>query len=235
MINDGGNGIACNNDEDVLCSHTQCTKNFSHKPSTPKKLSTQFYKRIFTQNLLRIKNCFTHLCFRRTCFTQRSKNIQTFHEILTHRAVLYMKVMKVTLYIFFTRQCIYTQNVFTPTFLLRCIYLQVPLHTDAFTQKNVKQKLLQVLLHTGAFTHASASTNKIALSDPRHGISRHIFWQFLTYILTFYLAFYLTSILAFYLLFYLASILASILAFYLASVLAFFLTFFSDIPFWHSI
>lgn len=175
MINDGGNGIACNNDEDVLCSHTQCTKNFSHKPSTPKKLSTQFYKRIFTQNLLRIKNCFTHLCFRRTCFTQRSKNIQTFHEILTHRAVLYMKVMKVTLYIFFTRQCIYTQNVFTPTFLLRCIYLQVPLHTDAFTQKNVKQKLLQVLLHTGAFTHASASTNKIALSDPRHGISRHIF------------------------------------------------------------
>ena len=174
MINDGGNGIACNNDEDVLCSHTQCTKNFSHKPSTPKKLSTQFYKRIFTQNLLRIKNCFTHLCFRRTCFTQRSKNIQTFHEILTHRAVLYMKVMKVTLYIFlrasaFTHKTFLHRRFCSGAFTCKCLCTPMLLH------KKCKQKLLQVLLHTGAFTHASASTNKIALSDPRHGISRHIF------------------------------------------------------------
>jgi hypothetical protein len=155
MINDGGNGIACNNDEDVLCSHTQCTKNFSHKPSTPKKLSTQFYKRIFTQNLLRIKNCFTHLCFRRTCFTQRSKNIQTFHEILTHRAVLYMKVMKVTLYIFFYAPVhLHTKRFYTD------VFAQVHLPASAFAHRCFYTKKCKTETFAGAFTHRCVYTCK---------------------------------------------------------------------------
>ena len=69
-------------------------------------------------------------------------------------------------------------------------------------------------------------------SDPRHGISRHIFWNTyiltydLTYIQTFYLRFYLTPILTFYLPFFLAFYLVSIRAFYLAFYLASFLVFY---------
>ena len=140
-----------------------------------KTIYTILQKDFYAKPLAHKKLFYTHLCFRRTCFTQRSENIQTFHEILTHRAVLYMKVMKVTLYIFFYAPVhLHTKRFYTD------VFAQVHLPASAFAHrcfytKNVKQKLLQVLLHTGAFTHASASTNKIVLSDPRHGISRHIF------------------------------------------------------------
>ena len=59
-------------------------------------------------------------------------------------------------------------------------------------------------------------------SDPHHGISRQILWQFmtyiLTYILTFYLTFYLTSILTFYLPFFLAFYLLYLRRFFVVEV-----------------
>ena len=134
MINDGGNGIACNDDEDVLCSHTQCTKNFSHKPSTPKKLSTQFNKRIFTQNLLRIKNCFTHIFAFAGHVLHREAKIFRHFTKFWHIERFYTWRSWRWLYTFFLRASAFTHKTFlhrrfcSGAFTCKCLCTPMLLH-----------------------------------------------------------------------------------------------------------
>lgn len=61
------------------------------------------------------------------------QNIQTFDEILTHRAVLYIKVMKVTLYIFlrasaFTHKTFLHRRFCSGAFTCKCLCTPMLLH-----------------------------------------------------------------------------------------------------------
>lgn len=116
-----------------LFTHTMHQKLFAQTFYPQKTIYTILQKDFYAKPLAHKKLFYTHLCFRRTCFTQRSKNIQTFHEILTHRAVLYMKVMKVTLYIFlrasaFTHKTFLHRRFCSGAFTCKCLCTPMLLH-----------------------------------------------------------------------------------------------------------
>ena len=177
MINDGGNGIACNDDEDVLCSHTQCTKNFSHKPSTPKKLSTQFYKRIFTQNLLRIKNCFTHIFAFAGHVLHREAKIFRHFTKFWHIERFYTWRSWRWLYTFFYAPVhLHTKRFYTD------VFAQVHLPASAFAHRCFYTKKCKTETFAGALTHRCVYTCKCLYKQNCFKWSPP--WNFKAYILT---------------------------------------------------
>ena len=193
-------------------------KTFRTNLLPPKKLSTQFYKRIFTQNLLRIKNCFTHIFAFAGHVLHREAKIFRHFTKFWHIERFYTWRSWRWLYTFFYAPVhLHTKRFYTD------VFAQVHLPASAFAHRCFYTKKCKTETFAGALTHRCVYTCKCLYKQNCFKWSPP--WNFKAYILT------ISDIYPDILLSILSDIHSGILSAILSGICSGIL---SDILFWHS-